>query len=88
MVSAYWYQYEFAKSRGMIHWHGLCWRASKEPHALLCNAVLNKLPDDDAAAVLNKLPDDDAAAQVAKWAQTVFCLTAVHPAGKDENGMS
>jgi hypothetical protein len=25
-VSAYWYRQEFAKSRGMVHWHGLCWR--------------------------------------------------------------
>ena len=23
-VTDHWYRYEFAKSRGMIHWHGLC----------------------------------------------------------------
>ena len=25
-VSNYWYRYEFAKSRGQIHWHHLSWR--------------------------------------------------------------
>ena len=34
-VTDYWYRYEFAKSRGMIHWHGLCWRADKQPYQLL-----------------------------------------------------
>ena len=28
-VNAYWYRQEFAKSRGMIHWHGLCWRSAQ-----------------------------------------------------------
>ena len=30
-VNTYWYRQEFAKSRGMVHWHGLCWRTDKEP---------------------------------------------------------
>ena len=34
-VDTFWYRQEFAKSRGMIHWHGLCWRADTEPHNLL-----------------------------------------------------
>ena len=38
-VSAYWYRQEFAKSRGMVHWHGLCWRSDREPHNLLHNAI-------------------------------------------------
>ena len=37
-VSAYWYRQEFAKSRGMVHWHGLCWREDRAPQnfTLLC----------------------------------------------------
>jgi hypothetical protein len=31
-VDTYWYRQEFSKSRGMIHWHGLCWRSDHEPH--------------------------------------------------------
>lgn len=27
-VNSYWYRQEFAKSRGMAHWHGLCWRSA------------------------------------------------------------
>ena len=37
-VTSFWYQQEFAKSRGMVHWHSLCWRDDKEPHALLSKA--------------------------------------------------
>lgn len=32
-VDSYWYRQEFAKSRGMVHWHGLCWRSDRE---LIC----------------------------------------------------
>ena len=42
-VSAYWYRQEFAKSRGMIHWHGLCWRQDKEPHNLFHEAIKSGL---------------------------------------------
>jgi hypothetical protein len=38
-VSAYWHRQEFAKSRCMVHWHGLCWRSDREPHNLLHNAI-------------------------------------------------
>ena len=34
-VDTYWYRQEFAKARGMINWHGLCWRSDKQPHPLL-----------------------------------------------------
>jgi hypothetical protein len=33
-VDTYWYRQEFSKSRGMIHWHGLCWRSDHEPHLM------------------------------------------------------
>lgn len=38
-VESFWYRQEFAKSRGMIHWHGLCWRSDREPHVLLNEAI-------------------------------------------------
>jgi len=73
-VSTFWYRQEFAKSRGMIHWHGLCWRSDREPHNLLNQAIEEGLSDEDCA---NKLSN---------WATEQFGLTASHPAGKDDNG--
>ena len=75
-VDTYWYRQEFAKSRGMIHWHGLCWRSDKQPHLLMYNAVKDGLSDDECALKLEK------------WAALQCGLTACHPAGKDENGNS
>jgi hypothetical protein len=31
-VNAFWYRQEFAKSCGMVHWHGLAWRQDRQPH--------------------------------------------------------
>ena len=73
-VSSFWYRQEFAKSRGMVHWHGLCWRDDKEHHALLSKALDEGLSDEDFAKYLSD------------WASSKFGLTASHPAGKDENG--
>ena len=73
-VSAYWYRQEFAKSRGMVHWHGLCWRSDREPHNLLHNAIEDGLSDPDCANLLSQ------------WATEQFGLSASHPAGKDETG--
>jgi hypothetical protein len=33
-VDTYWYRQEFAKSRGMVHWHGLCCPNDHEPYNL------------------------------------------------------
>ena len=73
-VNAYWYRQEFAKSRGMVHWHGLCWRSDKQPHQLLFEAVQNGLSDDNCAERLSQ------------WAAENIGLTALHPAGTSEMG--
>ncbi|KAK3093512.1 hypothetical protein FSP39_016633 [Pinctada imbricata] len=73
-VNTYWYRQEFAKSRGMVHWHGLCWRSDREPHNLLHEASLDGLSDEECAEKLSQ------------WASTEFGLTASHPAGCDETG--
>ena len=75
-VKSFWYRQEFAKSRGMIHWHGLCWRGDREPHNLLFEAIRNGLKDEACAEVL------------ATWAKLELGLTALHPAGKNEDGSS
>ena len=75
-VNSYWYRQEFAKSRGMVHWHGLCWREDREPHNLLHKAIEDGLSGGESAE------------RLAKWASSEFGLTASHPAGKDENGES
>ena len=58
--------------RGMVHWHGLCWRSDREPHNLLYNAIEDGLLDPDCANVLSQ------------WATEQFGLSASHPAGKYE----
>ena len=73
-VNAYWYRQEFAKSRGMVHWHGLCWLKDGEPNNLLHEAIQSGLSEAECA---NKL---------AKWASDDFGLTATHPAGCDADG--
>ena len=73
-VDSFWYRQEFAKSRGMIHWHGLCWRADREPHSLLHEAYQSGLPDDEISQLLSN------------WAECQFQMSACHPAGSDENG--
>lgn len=73
-VDTYWYRQEFAKSRGMVHWHGLCWRSDKQPHNLIHDAIVNGLSDEQCAEKLSI------------WAAENFGLTASHPAGKDELG--
>jgi len=50
-VSAYWYRQAFAKSRGMIHWHGRSWREDKEPHKLLHDCVVQGLSETECAQV-------------------------------------
>ena len=73
-IDTFWYRYEFAKSRGMIHWHGLTWRTDKEPHELLFRAVEESIPDNLIAKELSR------------WAESLFGMTASHPAGCDEEG--
>ena len=73
-VSDYWYRYEFAKSRGQIHWHQLSWRDDRQPHQLLHEAR-----EDDC-------DEDEHAARLSQWADENFAMTASHPAGSDEVG--
>lgn len=58
------YRQEFSKSRGMVHWHGLCWRPNREPHYLLHDAVINGMSVDECASRLGE------------WAAHHFGMTA------------
>ena len=73
-VSDYWYRYEFAKSRGQIHWHQLSWREDRQPHQLLHEAREDDCDEDEYAAILNQ------------WANSNLAMTALHPAGSDGEG--
>ena len=73
-VTTYWYRQEFAKSRGMIHWHGLCWRNDMEPSKTLHQCLEGGFDNVEAAF------------PVSEWAETEYALTAIHPAGNDESG--
>ena len=73
-VSDYWYHYEFAKSRGQIHWHQLSWRKDRQSHQLLHEAREDGCEEEEYAARLSQ------------WAGATFAMTALHPAGNDEEG--
>ena len=73
-VSDYWYRYEFAKSRGQIHWHQLSWREDRQPHQLLHEAREDGCNEEEYAVRLSQ------------WADETFAMTALHPAGNDEEG--
>ena len=70
----FWYREEFAKSRGMIHWHGLYWRSDIEPHNLLHEAISRGFPLQDSEIELSK------------WVKSIFGMAASHPAASDEVG--
>ena len=74
-VDTHLYRQEFAKSRGMIHWHGLCWRSDKVPHSLMHKALEEGLSEDLCAKTISD------------WAKNVSRMTACHPAGKSPNGL-
>ena len=67
-------RYEFAKSRGQIHWHQLSWREDRQPHQLLHEAREDGCEEEEYAARLSQ------------WADETFAMTALHPAGNDEEG--
>ena len=73
-VNCYWYRQEFAKSRGMIHWHGLCWRKDREPHNVMSKALEDELSDSECADKL------------AEWASSELGMSASNPAGNDDDG--
>jgi hypothetical protein len=73
-VDTYWYRQEFSKSRGMIHWHGLCWRTDHEPHNLLHESFSNG--KNNAECAIDR----------SNWAKSNFKMTAKHPAGSDNEG--
>ena len=68
-VNTYWYRQDFAKSRGMIHWHGICWRTDKDPHQLLFEAVQKGWSDKKCAE------------KSSNWAEKNIGMTGMHPAG-------
>ena len=71
-ADTYWYRQEFAKTRGMIHWHGLCWRSDTQVHLLLFEAVNDGLSNAKYAEKVK--------------AVSAFGMTASHPAGKYDSG--
>ena len=73
-VSDYWYRYEFAKSRSQIHWHQQSWRDDRQPHQLLHEAREDNCSETEYAARLSQ------------WADENFAMTALHPAGSNEEG--
>ena len=67
-------RHEFAKSRGMIHNHGIYWREDRQPHWLY-----------NECATVGKSAKETAI-MISDWAKKHLNMTALHPAGKDDNG--
>ena len=65
-VTSHWYRYEFAPSRGMIHWYGLAWHGDRQLHELLYEAVLANMSDEEMAK------------ELAMWAEAVFGMMTSH----------
>lgn len=63
-VDFYWYRQNFALSRGMAHWHDLCWRFDRESHDLLHSANTASLSEEQCADKLSL------------WARVNFGFTA------------
>ena len=71
-VSDYWYHYEFAKPRGQIHRRQLSCREDRQPHQLL-----HETREDGRE-------EEEYPARRSQWADATFAMTALHPAGNDE----
>ena len=72
-VHHYWYRFEFAKSRGQIHFHLCAVCADKLPRRLL-----HKMEGGESKEVAGAL---------AKWAWGTLSLTALRPADTPEGGL-
>ena len=82
-IEDYWYRFEFAKSRGAIHFHAILYKASAAVHihALLDRAL--------AAANMEQLEEEEtkvASELPVVLADVLLPLTALHPAGRQRSG--
>ena len=73
-VSDYWYQYDFAKSRGQIHWYQLSWREDIQPHQLLHQAHEDDGDENEFASIPNQ------------WTNENLAMTAMPKAGSAKEG--
>ena len=71
-VSDYYLRYEFAKSRGMIHFHMLVWRQDSRPHGIFQESLKDPGGEGDITSVL------------AEWFSEIG-MTATHPGPNGEN---
>lgn len=79
-VTDFWGRYEFAKSRGAIHFHAIIWAAGIQAElAHLLDAAAKALDGDALTAKL------DAAAESVNALATRLGITALHPAGPDDS---
>jgi hypothetical protein len=82
-INHYWFRYEFAKSRGQIHWHLFGIRGDRQPHCLLYAVAKEQVA---SGGLTVEEASEQVAAQLAQWCADALALTATHPA-TDEDGM-
>ena len=78
-ITDYWYRFEFAKSRGAIHFHSLIYATD------VANDIHSKLNRCLTAANFASLEDieDEVAVEIAEYLRSRFIsITALHPAGR------
>ncbi|EDO32927.1 predicted protein [Nematostella vectensis] len=69
--------YEFAKSRGQIHWHQLSWREDRQPHELLHQAVQEECPKPEKVRRLNEWVKDNFDTQPTWMLRRRLCLKTI-----------
>ena len=81
-IDEYWYRYEFAKSRGTIHFHSLIWKsaASLDIHSLLQRAV-----SATNMVSLVSLEQEAADEMESVLSQYFTHITAEHPSGRERS---
>ena len=80
-IMDYWYRFEFAKSRGAIHFHALIFKPDPNNQV---GAFVNRALHATNMQQLKELEDDMAGEVAAAIAQLAAC-SALHPAGRERS---
>lgn len=79
-IHHYWFRYEFAKSRGQIHWHLFGIRGDREPSLRLHQAKQELGAAVEGGGMTQADADQELARRLASWCHDALELTATHPA--------
>ena len=81
-IKDYWRRYEFAKSRGAIHFHSILWL--KESSDII-HKLLNRVLDAESILQVSQYEQEVAPDIVESIARHILPMTAEHPAGRERS---